>query len=39
VIVALLDRKWDWAKVRVWTKRFAEGFAERDPALRRFIDG
>ena len=27
----LPERKWDWAKVRVWTKRFAEKFAQRDP--------
>jgi bifunctional non-homologous end joining protein LigD len=31
VMVPLPDRKWDWAKVRVWTKRFAEKFANRDP--------
>ncbi|MEA2781196.1 MAG: bifunctional non-ous end joining protein LigD, partial [Rhodospirillaceae bacterium] len=31
VVVPLPERKWDWAKVRVWTKRFAEKFAERDP--------
>jgi bifunctional non-homologous end joining protein LigD len=31
VMVPLPDSKWDWAKVRIWTKRFAEKFAERDP--------